>query len=400
MKERYLEVTQNISLWLIVFACFSVNLPTFFVSVSTISLAVFWLLSRNFKIKFSRIKTNPVAIMAILLFVLYVIGVLYSSAMLSDRIKYLLKYEKLMLIPLIISLMSVSKMRVYALNAFLMSSIIVVFISYLKWLGWISHFDPTGEGFFVFNSRITHGVLIAFAVYMMLNRALQSKGLIRLTWVFLLVLAAIDITFLVNGRTGQIILMALIPWFTFEVWGLKSVKYWIGLVFMAVVLHQAMSINIDSRLLNIQQELNSHQQVKGKHTSAGQRMEMYQTTLALIKKHPFFGGGTGSLSNEYEIEAKQNNFFLDRVANPHNQFLLTSQELGLVGFLVLSFMWLSAWKLSSDIVVTQDGILLRGLILTMVIGCVFNSLLMDAGEGNFFCLLAGVLASSNRKSRL
>jgi O-antigen ligase len=45
-----------------------------------------------------------------------------------------------------------------------------------------------------------------------------------------------------------------------------------------------------------------------------------------------------------------------------------------------------------------DGILavdyMEGLLLVMMIGCLFNSLLLDAGEGKFFCFMTGIILSS------
>ncbi len=391
MKAKYLEVTQNITLWLIIFACFSINLPTAFMSISSVGILVFWVISGDYKIKFERITNSPIAIIAIVLFVLYVLGTLYSTASWHDRLKYLLKYEKLLLIPLIVSVLSLSRVRAYAINAFLISSIIVLLASYFKWLGLIPHED-IGQGYFIFKGRIAHGIFMAFVAYLMMARATKSTGFKRILWITLVILAGFNIVFLVNGRTGQIILLALIVWFTFEFWNLKAIKYWLGLILIGFTLQQMLPIELHSRLLDTQQELAAHQS-NGVQTSAGQRMEMYKTTISLIKKHLLFGGGTGSIAIEYEIEAKKNNLSMNNVPNPHNQFLLTTQELGIIGLIVLVLMWVLSWRESYKISNSQDGVVFRGLILTMTIGCLFNSLLMDASEGKFFCILGGVLAS-------
>ena len=125
---------------------------------------------------------------------------------------------------------------------------------------------------------------------------------------------------------------------------------------------------------------------------------MYKNTLSLIKQHPILGGGTGSIVNEYAQLAKSNNLTM-YTANPHSQFLLTTQELGSVGLIVLILMWLVTWKNSYHLESGDGGILLRGLILAMVIGSLFNSLLLDAGEGKFYCLLVGVFLSAYKKDR-
>ena len=397
MKAKYLEVTQNITLWLIIFACFSIALPTALMSISTVAFMIFWLISGDYKIKYVRIIHNPAALMALVLFAFYIIGVFYSSAEWHERLTYLEKYQKLMFVPLIIGVMKTDKIRQYALNVFLFSMIFVLLVSYLKWLGWIAHYD-LDQGYYVFKGRIAHSIFMAFALYLMMYKSLNTVGILRAIWVALSLLAVFNIMILVNGRTGQIIMITLIVWFAFEIWGLKSIKYWLGLVGIALILSQTLPSGVvHSRLFNTQQELAEHQS-NGVQTSAGQRMEMYKNTLSLIKQHPILGGGTGSIVNEYAELAKNNHLTLS-TTNPHNQFLLTTQELGGLGLVTLVLMWILTWKNSYHLSSMESGIFLRGLIITMVIGSLFNSLLLDGGEGKFYCLLAGVFLSAYKPIR-
>jgi O-antigen ligase len=398
MKNSYLKFTQSATLWLIVVTSFCIALPTTFMSIATVLFMIFWAISGDYKIKFERISSNPAALASIALFCLYAIATLYSSAPWDHRLSFLGKYQKLLLIPLIVSVMYSEKFRQYAINAFLLSMIMVLIISYLKWLGIVPHHDA-GQGYFVFKGRIAHNIMMSFAMFLMMYRALASAGLIRATWIILSMLAGLNILFLVNGRTGQITMMILIVWFTIEVWGVKSLKYWFGLVLIGMVLHQTIPGFPHSRLTDIQQEISDHQP-NGVQTSSGERMEMYKNTITLIKDHPLFGGGTASLGNEYEILAKNKNFTLTHVTNPHNQFLLTTQELGILGLAMLVLMWLFHWRASYRIIPAQESIALRGLILTIVIGSLFNSLLLDAGEGKFYCVLAGILLSGYKPNRV
>jgi O-antigen ligase len=397
MKSNYLKFTQSATLWLIIFASFSIALPTTFMSIAMVLVMIFWVISGDYKIKFERISSNPAALASIALFCLYAIATLYSSAPWDHRLSFLGKYQKLLLIPLIVSVMYCEKFRQYAMNAFLLSMIMVLIISYLKWLGIVPHHD-IGEGYFVFKGRIAHNIFMSFAMFLMMYRALASIGLIRATWIILSMLAVLNILFLVNGRTGQVTMMVLIVWFTIETWGVKSLKYWFGLFLLGIILHQMMPNFPHSRLMDTKQELADHQP-NGNQTSAGLRMEMYKNTITLIKDHPLLGGGTASLESEYEILAKNKNFTLARVTNPHNQFLLTTQELGILGLTMLVLMWLFHWKASYQIGFAQNNSALRGLILTIVIGSLFNSLLLDASEGKFYCILAGILLSGYKPNR-
>ena len=56
------------------------------------------------------------------------------------------------------------------------------------------------------------------------------------------------------------------------------------------------------------------------------------------------------------------------------------------------------WRAAHGVDPTHRGAL-QALILTIGIGCLFNSLLLDSGEGKFFCLLAGVYLSGWRATQ-
>lgn len=395
MTTNYLKFTNLATIWLIIFACVAINLPTAFMSVANTLIIAFWIISGNYRSKINIIKQNPGAISALALLLIYIVGVFYSNATLEESIRSLLKYQKLILIPLIISTLTEEKFQKYALNGFLISTLIVLAISYLKWLGLYPHTD-TGQGYSVFKGRIAGSIIMSFGMYLMMFQASNTLGIKRYFWITLSVLAAINISLLVNGRTGQLLMLALIAWFTIEIWGWKSVRYWIGILILGAFLHQSSLSLPESRLTNIKQEIENHK--NDQHTSAGLRIEYYTNTFTLIKNHPIFGGGTGSFEYEYPILAEQLNLQEKNIRNPHNQFLLTTQELGITGLLFLIYFWLIHWKTSYRLTSSFPRYALRGLILTIFIGSFFNSLLFDASEGKFYCILAGVFLSNYKKS--
>lgn len=390
MVTNYLKFTHLATVWLIIFACFAINLPTAFMSVANSLIIAFWIISGNYRSKINIIKQNPGAISALALLLIYIVGVFYSNATLEESIRSLLKYQKLILIPLTISTLTEEKFQKYALNGFLISTLIVLAISYLKWLGLYPHTD-TGQGYSVFKGRIAGSIIMSFGMYLMMLQASNTLGIKKYFWIALSVLAAINISLLVNGRTGQLIMLALIAWFTIEIWSWKSVRYCVGILILGVVIHQSSLLLPQSRFTNIKQEIENHK--NDQHTSAGLRIEYYTNTFTLIKSHPIFGGGTGSFEHEYTILAEQLNLQEKNIRNPHNQFLLTTQELGITGLLFLIYFWLIHWKTSYRLT-SSPQCALRGLIVTIFIGSFFNSLLFDASEGKFYCILAGVLLST------
>jgi O-antigen ligase len=378
---NFLKDTNKISLWLVILMSFCINLPTAFMSVSLGLFLIFFILSVNKKTPLNVVLTNPGAAIALVLFLLYCLGSIYSSAPINESLHYLKKYGKLLLIPILIVLLRSEKYRQYSINAFLVSSILYLLVSYLNFFG-------------IFNFGVMrHGIIFSLAMYMMMTRAKQTIGWHRATWACLAALTFLNILFICDVRTGQITSLALFILFSFENWGIKSLKYWLGLIILAVIFMQVTHSVPSSRLTNIKEEIAAHHS-DGQQTSAGQRLEMYSNTITLIKKHPLFGGGTGSLRNEYLSLIENSKTLLTRVTNPHNQYLMTTQELGVLGLFVLLAFWSVHWWQSFQLPNKEFGLGFRALILMMTIGSLFNSLLLDSGEGKAYCILAGVLLSS------
>jgi O-antigen ligase len=398
MSNSYKEITESILVYLAIFACLSIALPTAFMSISMGLFVIVWAVSGNYSDKFQIIRNNPAALISIALFCLYGLCMLYSSAPWNMRLSWWMKYHKLLYIPMIISVLTIEKYRRVALQAFLTGMILVLFISYLEWIGIVPHKD-IGQGYFVFKGRIAHNIFMAFSMYLMLHLAVIQSSLVkRWIWISLSILAALNVLFLVNGRTGQILMLLLFMWFCWESWGIKATKWLIGLLLAASVTYLFAPSTPNFRLTEIKQEIINHKANEAP-TSSGERLEFYKNALTLIKLNPIFGGGTGSFEHEYKLIAEKQNTLSTYVPNPHNEFLLTWQELGIFGLILLIAFFAIHWKTSYKIDNSQlnneyYSYALRGLIITIFFGSLFNSLLLDAGEGKFYCVLAGVLLSA------
>ena len=295
-KDKYLSTTQNAMHGLIILSCVSIWLKVGFISWFMGLFMIVWLISGNYSVKFATIKQNPAAVSAIALLTLYAVGISYSSTTGDAAFDFGTKYCKLLFIPMIASVLQSEKIRKLAFNAFLVTSLIILVLSYLKWLGLPIHeYHGGNQGSVIFIGRIAHNVFMSFFMYMMLNYSLKSAGYKKLGYITLCVLAALNILFLVDGRTGQVTMFALFAWFTWENWGVKSLKYWVVIILLGLTALFAKPNLFQSRLTGTGQEM-----TQGVNSSAGQRLEMYKNTLTLIQQHPLFGGGTGSLEHDYK----------------------------------------------------------------------------------------------------
>ncbi len=393
----YFRKTTHITEWLVIAACISINLPTAYMTVSHILLVSFWLISGNYQHKYTVIKQNPIALASLILLGAYITGVIYSSAPLSERLSGLSHYYKLLLIPVIISVLHEPKIRRLAINAFLFSSIAVLVISYLKWLQVIPHTQDIEQGYIVFKNRIAGSIFMVFCSYLMLFISSSSQGYKKYLWLTIYLLATYQIFFLITGKTGQLLTVILLIWFALENWNKKIIQYLLIIVLAVAVILQFQPEFKQPEITVIKDEISNHNQ--NLKTSSGFRLEFYKQSLVLIKSNLLFGTGTGSFAQEYAASPKPESASGVNTVNPHNQFLLTAVELGVAGLLVLLGFFYIAWKYSYDLPDPLYGKLARGLILTTTIGSLFNSLLFDTSEGKFYCILIGVLFSTYKNNQ-
>jgi O-antigen ligase len=80
--------------------------------------------------------------------------------------------------------------------------------------------------------------------------------------------------------------------------------------------------------------------------------------------------------------------------NPHNEYLLTAVQLGLVGLAALLYMFYAQWRFGGKINDPKERVMARGLVIAIAVGCMFNSFLTDHTEGLFYCWMSAILFSS------
>ena len=404
MIKAYQDFMQKLINAIIIFACFSIAMPTAWVSVASAFLLFTWLISGKYSEKFKLIYKNSAAISVLILFSFYCIGSIYSSGNIKESGTFLLKYAKLLIIPIIISVVRTKKIRHNGMNAFLFGALILLSISYFKWLGIIPmnlglHDLPdNSQGYLAFKNRIAHNILMSFLMFVFFCKAYFDKTQWRWVWLVIALLSLIDLMYLVGGRSGQIIALCFILFLPLYFYGKEAYKYLLIAAISIFMLHKQLEPLMPGRLLETSQEVSEHKS-DAHLTSAGIRLEMYKNTLSLIKQSPFIGYGTGALRYEYNKLANTQDTLLKDVPNPHNQYLLTFFELGMAGFAALIFMFYRFWQ-HSNVIARSDtyaGMYLKGVVLTIAIGSMFNSLLLDATEGKFYCVLTGLLLSAYTK---
>ena len=382
--------------WAVIALGFSIPISVALDNTLLVLILAGWLAGGMYRHKLRIILNNPVALSALALFVLLLGGTLYGVRQAGDAAHYLGKYNDLLFIPMFLFLFRDAATRRNALYALAASLSIVLALSYLIKAGIVppSPFtirDAEGNyGPVVFKLHLTHNILMAFAAFLFAWLALTatSSG-VRWGWAVLAVLAVINVTMMVQGATGYLLLcgLALLLGFSRDRWrGLGIVAA--GMVALAAAL-TVVPGPFQERVSIIIKQTRGWKPDRPAQDSAGFRLEFYRNTLAIIADHPLIGVGTGSFPKAYADKVRGTGKTETR--NPHNEFLLIMVQLGIAGLAALLWLFWLQWRLAAQLASPLECQLARGLVLTMIIGCMLNSMLLDHTEGLLYAWLTGLL---------
>jgi O-antigen ligase len=214
-----------------------------------------------------------------------------------------------------------------------------------------------------------------------------------LLWLFA-GLAAFNVLFMVQGRTGQLVIVALLLYF------LASTFRWRGLLAAAAAglavggaAYLTPSSSLHHRTLTTFKEIEDWRAGKPA-TLANMRLEVWGNSLQVVARYPLLGAGTGGFAAAYAQQVEGTGMMA--AAHSENQYLLTGVQLGAVGLAALLLLFALHWRLAGRLATRYDIALARGLVLTMALGCLFNSFLHDHTEALFYAWLAGFLYAGLR----
>jgi len=351
-----------------------------------------WIVSGSLRGKAAAFR-HPAAVPALVLFALICLGMLYGSATAASKSLHARKYLDLLLIPVFVFLFMEHRARVCAVRAFALSLAGILATSYLVKLGLplaLPSFQGNVDYPVIFKERVTHNIVMAFGVFLFAWLGLSAVSRwTRRGWGLLSVLAAINVMAMVPGATGYLILAALslllgYGWLRWRGMGAAAL-----LIALCVAGLAALPNPFQQRIGKIAAEVQQWHMDRPADSSPGLRLEFYRTTLAIIAEYPLTGVGTGGFPSAYEKLIRDTE--KRTTQNPHNEFLLMWAQLGIAGLVVFIWMFWRLWQLAAQLPTRLESELARGLVVTMVIGCMLNSLLLDHTEGLFYAWLTGVL---------
>lgn len=335
------------------------------------------------------------ALLSLLVFGALLLAALYSPVPWRTAWSSASKYLDLALIPLLIWAVASPIVRVRALYCFIAAIALSLVVSYGSAIGlWDSlpglhtlpHY-PVG-----FKLSVTHNLLVSLAAFvaLLLARDLRAN---RQRAAFALAFALVcmhNVLFIVIGRTGYVVLAALLTYFAITV-ARDRRSILLALLIITTLFAGAYggSRYFPLRVQDIASDLVQWRPGAEDETSVGQRVGYYRTTLQIIAEHPLTGVGTGAFAEAYAEKVRGTP--APATGNPHNDYLMIAAQAGLPALALLIALYVVLWRDAPRLGSPLERDLMRGLVLTMAIGGLFNTLLMDHAEGLLFAWAIALL---------
>ena len=351
-----------------------------------------WLVGGAYREKTAWARDNPVCIAALLLLAVLALGALYGNHPRTEAASYLEKYLDLLFIPIFAWWFRDPAMRRNGLFALAGALVLTLVLSLCLNFGIIpagvfgagDAASPT-----VFKLRLTHNILMALGAFLFAwLAATAGTRHMKAAWGALAVLATLNVTMMVPGATGYLVLIGLALLFGYGIGRWRG----FGIALVAVAATAAMLTYVPGpfreRAGMVEREFRGWQATEAQSTSSGLRLEFYHNTLRIIRDHPVIGVGTGGFPQAYARVVEGTTMAPTR--NPHNEFLHLAAQVGPTGVAALLWLLMQQWRLSAHLVPPEKDFA-RALVVLMAIGCMLNSLLLDHTEGLLYAWLTGLL---------
>ena len=218
----------------------------------------------------------------------------------------------------------------------------------------------------IIRNKIIYAMLLS--IYFLHLLLLESRG----GYLTFIILSPIIIYNLLNGQK-KLLMVAMYLLF-------------ITLIFTSPVVQ----FRVQQAIESIQNQIESSKDVAWGKTYGGyiDRIYMWRWAVDLVLKHPFLGVGTGGYKQAILSGGGSRG-----IAHPHNNFLYMAVSYGIVGVLMLGWLFLviftNAWRHRQDV----TGFFVLSSVLVIFVGGFTDTHILDAGGAFLFAITTGMLSS-------
>ncbi len=337
---------------------------------------------------------RPVVAAPVALFVLALIGTLWSEARWGMRFYAVAPTAKLLLLPLLFHHFARSQRALWVLVAFLASCIALLAMSWI-----VAYFpdltlkakDVASRGVFVKN-YIDQSQEFALCAVVLAYPVLSLLRERRFVAAFLLLAIAMgflaNMIFVIVSRTALVTMPIMLAAF-----GLIHLRWRTNITILAAAavlagLAWVASPPLREKITSIGREYHLYEE-QGSVTSVGERLEFWKKSIGFFAEAPIVGHGTGSTEGLFiQAAAGQKGIAAEVIRNPHNQTLNVAVQWGVLGVIVLYAMWLSHLLMfRGDGLFNWIGLL---VVVQNIFTSLFNSHIFDFHEGWMYVLGVGI----------
>lgn len=305
------------------------------------------------------------------------------------------KHAKLLMIPVLLWLIRSERDAKLALMSFIGTQVFLLLGSWLLRLGvplpWATSRMALTH-YAVFSSYLDQAIMSSVAAALCWHLRSFAPGRWGRHLMLLVVMLAVgNVLFVMHGRTGHVVLIALIS--LAIMWELPKSYRLLGCAIPFVVLAAVMlgSPMARDRMTTVTQEFRSYTETGKTNSSSSERLNYWSRSVESIAQRPVAGSGVGSWNAEY-LRLDQGRGPLDSqsVRNPHQEYLLWGVEAGVIGILALCNILLAVYRdtLRMNLSMARAT---QSVLAAMAVACFFNSSLFDATIGDFFCVALGLM---------
>lgn len=373
-------------------------------AVSATLMVLGWFLAGGLFPTLASLRREPAFALACALLAWLAVSMAWTPAPAADALAALGKYRKLLLLPIAGWLFASAPWRRYALLAFAASMLVTLAGSYASAAGlFVSPVQlrwGLPDNHLVFKPHITQGWLMslfAFGLLVMAGRAGSRNQ--RAAFALLGVLAVLNVLFLTKGRTGYIVVVALLAAWLLLVFGTRRAL--VPIVVLPVLLGGLLSVDnpFRQRVFETVEDLRQMDRRPERVGSTELRYMFVRNAFELIADAPVLGHGLGSTATVHgPLAGHRTGSAAQVMSNPHNQYL----DLAIQGGVVAAALWIAVLVALARRAAQLHGTARRlavGFMVLIAVGCLVNSSLLDFTEGHVFAVAAGLLVAAARACR-
>ena len=351
-----------------------------------------WALRRSFSI--------PAGAMPVLLLLLAIVGVTWSSATPVEQFGSIKIFARLLIIGVLFVQFQRSERGLQVVGAFLASCAALLIVSWLYWL--VPSLAITGRfpGVPVKDYIIQSGefLICVFALgHLSLDAWQRGQHLRSLVLGLLALLFLANIGYVASARSTLVAAVALLLLFVCQRFGWRQAAGVVTLAALVAVLTWMSSPYLRTRVLDVVHEIQDYR-TNAAGTSSGYRLEFWTRSIAIVSQAPILGHGTGSQREQFRRNATASEGIgASTTDNPHNQTLFVAIQFGGVGTVLLYAMWLAHMLLfRGEGLAAWIGM---ALVVQNIIAGLFNSSLVEFTHGWMYIFGVGVLGGMMLRAR-